>query len=196
VSRASHSRRCERSVDSPGTNRMIGGVTASVRTDRRSTPRPGSPRRAPPRPYTPRLRASPPDRRVLGKPQDADVRRAPHRLRGGSDAPGGARRDASGAQLVLSHLRHRRSCRGDGPGDGRGIGRVHLSGHFESCSCRNDDDRRLGHAARTYITVSATPGRAETRSNLAMSTWLGHAYQLSNKVHGRTCGQDVSLVRS
>ena len=38
VSRASHSRRYERSVDSPGTNRMIGGVTASVRTDRRSTP--------------------------------------------------------------------------------------------------------------------------------------------------------------
>jgi hypothetical protein len=134
---------------------------------------------------------SPPDHPVSG-----GLSSSLDRLRGGSDAPGGARRDASGAQLVLSHLRHRRSCRGDGPGDGRGIGRVHLSGHFESCSCRNDDDRRLGHAARTYITVSATPGRAETRSNLAMSTWLGHAYQLSNKVHGRTCGQDVSLVRS
>jgi hypothetical protein len=42
------------------------------------------------------------------------------------------------AQPMLSHLRHRHSCRGDGPRDGRGIGRIHLSGHFESCSCRND----------------------------------------------------------
>jgi hypothetical protein len=78
---------------------------------------------------------------------------------------------------------------------GWGIGRVHLSGHFESCICRNADDRRFGHCGDVHHFGSATPGRAETKSNLARRTWLGHAYQLSNKVQGGTCGQDVLLVR-
>src|SRR5512132_2616553 len=56
----------------------------------------GSPRRAPPRPHAARLRASRPDRRVLGLAGEPRLRGAPDRLRGGPDAPSGARWDAAG----------------------------------------------------------------------------------------------------
>ena len=61
----------------------------------RKASRPMSPRRAAPRPHAPRLRASRPDRRVLGEPEDAHLRRAVDRLRGGSRAAGGAGGDAA-----------------------------------------------------------------------------------------------------
>jgi hypothetical protein len=45
-----------------------------------------------------RLRPGRPDRRLLGVPGDPHLRRAPDRMRGGPDAPGGARRDVAGAR--------------------------------------------------------------------------------------------------
>ena len=53
------------------------------------------PRRAAPRPHPPRPRAGRPDRRVLGEPGDADLRRAADRRRGGPDSPGCTGRDAT-----------------------------------------------------------------------------------------------------
>jgi Tautomerase enzyme len=75
----------------------------SARATVTSTPRrawSGSPRRVATRPDAPRLRASRPDRRVLGEPKDADVRRALARLRGGSGAQGGAGRHAARGRPV------------------------------------------------------------------------------------------------
>ena len=63
---------------------------------------------ATPRPHAARLRASRPDRRVLGEPEDADVRRAADRLRGRSDAAGGGGRCCLRACLPsLTYLSYR-----------------------------------------------------------------------------------------
>src|SRR5215211_5338765 len=77
-------------------------MSLSADSEPASTPSVPPPRRAPPRPHAPRLRPRRPDRRVLGEPQDARLRRAADRLRGGPDAPGGARRDAAGAPAVTA----------------------------------------------------------------------------------------------
>ena len=58
-----------------------------------STPSVPLPRRIAPRPHAPRLRAGRPDSRVWGLPRAPRLRRAPDRLRGGPDAPGGAGRE-------------------------------------------------------------------------------------------------------
>jgi hypothetical protein len=66
----------------------------------------GPPRAEPaPCPHAARLRASRPDRRVLGPPAESRLRRSPDRLRG-PDAAGGARRNGAGGRARAS--RHRR----------------------------------------------------------------------------------------
>ena len=64
------------------------------------------PRRAAPRPNAPRLRAGRQDRRVLELPAEPRLRRAVDRLRGGSDAAGGARRDAAGGRPSSTSRRY------------------------------------------------------------------------------------------
>jgi hypothetical protein len=79
------------------TTRAPGLLLASLHAPGR--PRAGSPPRAAPRPHAPRLRACRPDWRILGLPREPCLRRTLDRLRGGSDAASGARRDAAGGGL-------------------------------------------------------------------------------------------------